>query len=231
MINVKILHSTSAVGTQILLTHDKQHVIVDIGDGTVRDLVSRRIDFGRIKAILLTHEHFDHFSGLYSFLHFCRLLRRKDELMLVAPKPVHVVSHLFEPPIMYETLPYEVRLVEISKNEPVSVGGLQICGFPVRHTLPNAMGYSIQDEEGYRVVLSGDTSSCPSLTQNVRGADLAVLEATFYDDSSDLALKYGHMTKSEARALGKKAKKTVFTHSSPSYYFKKFDCSLQSERQ
>ena len=231
MINVQILYSTSAVGTQILLTHGKQHVIVDIGDGTVRDLVSRRVDFGRINAIILTHEHFDHFSGLYSFLHFCRLLRRKDELLLVAPKPVHVVSYLLELPIMYETLPYRVCLVEINKNKSVSVGDLQVTGFPVRHTQPNALGYSIRDREGYRVVVSGDTSPCPSLTQNVRGADMAVLEATYPDDSSDLASKYGHMTRSEARALGKTAKKTIFTHSSPSYYFKKFVCSQQNERQ
>jgi ribonuclease BN (tRNA processing enzyme) len=226
MITADILYSASAVGTQILLTHKGQRILVDVGDGTVRDLVSRRADFGSIAGILLTHEHFDHFSGLYSFLHFCRLLGRKEELVLVVPKPAHVVNHLLKPPIMYEQLPYQVRIVEIEDNETVLIGELRARGFAVKHTLPNAFGFSVQDNEGYRVVLSGDTAFCSSLLRNVEGANLAVLEATYDDKSSDLASKYGHMTKNEARILGKKAKKVVFTHSSPCFYFKKFQCSV-----
>jgi ribonuclease BN (tRNA processing enzyme) len=51
MITVEVLHSVSAVGTQILLTHNKEHALVDVGDGTVRDLVSRNLDFERINGV------------------------------------------------------------------------------------------------------------------------------------------------------------------------------------
>jgi ribonuclease Z len=229
LITAEVLYSASAVGTQILLTHNDQHLLVDVGDGTVRDLVSRRADFGSIAGILLTHEHFDHFSGLYNLLHFCRLLRRKEELVLVVPKPAHVVNHLLKPPLMYEQLPFQVRLVEIEDSETVSIGALRATGFAVKHTLPNAFGFSVQDNEGYRVVLSGDTAFCSNLLRYVGGANLAVLEATYDDKSSDLASKNGHMTKSEARMLGKRAKKAIFTHSSPSFYFKKFQCSVLAD--
>lgn len=198
---------------------------MDIGDGTVRDLVSRRTDFGKIKAILLTHEHFDHFSGLYSFLHFCRLLNRKEELVLIVPRPARVVIHLLKQPIMYEDLPFTVRLIEIGRNETVSIGELKVTGFAVKHTASNALGYSIRDDNGYRVTISGDTSPCPNLVRNVEGADLAVLEATYDDAFSDLSSRYGHMTKNEAQLLGRKAKRTILTHSSPTYYFRKFQCS------
>jgi ribonuclease Z len=229
MITAEVLYSASAVGTQILLTHNGQHLLVDVGDGTVRDLVSRRADFGSIAGILLTHEHFDHFSGLYGLLHFSRLLRRKEELVLVVPKPAHVVNHLLKPPIMYEPLPFQVRLIEIDDGQIVPVGALRATGFVVTHTLPNAFGFSVQDNEGYRVVLSGDTALCSNLIRYVEGADLAILEATYDDESSDLASKYGHMTKKEAQMLGEKAKKVIFTHSSPSFYFKKFQCSVPAD--
>jgi ribonuclease Z len=229
MITAEVLYSASAVGTQILLTHNGQHLLVDAGDGTVRDLVSRRADFGSIAGILLTHEHFDHFSGLYGLLHFSRLLRRKEELVLVVPKPAHVVNHLVQPPIMYEALPFQVRLIEIDDGQTVPVGALRATGFAVKHTLPNAFGFSVQDNEGYRVVLSGDTALCSNLRRYVEGADLAILEATYGDESSDLASKYGHMTKKEAQMLGEKAKKVIFTHSSPSFYFKKFQCSVLAD--
>jgi ribonuclease BN (tRNA processing enzyme) len=229
MITAEVLYSTSAVGTQILLSHNGQHVLVDMGDGTVRDLVSRRIDFAKIAGVLLTHEHFDHFSGLYSFLHFCRLLGRKEELVLVVPKPARVVNRLLKRPIMYEPLPYRVRLVEIRNSETISIGGVRATGFKVKHALPNAFGFCVKDDEGYRVVLSGDTALCPNLLQNVEGADLAVLEATYDDNSGGLASKYGHMTENQARILGKKARKTIFIHSIPSFYFKKFQCSALAD--
>jgi ribonuclease Z len=229
MITAEVLYSASAVGTQILLTHNGQHLLVDVGDGTVRDLVSRRADFGSIAGILLTHEHVDHFSGLYGLLHFCRLLQRKEELVLVVPKPAHVVNHLLKPPIMYEPLAFQVRLVEIDEGQTVSIAALRATAFAVRHSLPNAFGFSVEDNEGYRVVLSGDTALCPNLIRYVEGADLAVLEATYDDASSDLASKHGHMTKKEAQMLGEKAKKAIFTHSSPAFYLKKFQCSVLAD--
>ena len=227
MIDVEVLHSVSAVGTQILLTQNNDHVLVDVGDGTVRDLVSRNVDFGRIKGVLLTHEHFDHFSGLYGLLHFCRLQRRQEEFVLVVPRPVRVVNHLLEPPIMYEPLPFKVRLIELGENERATLGELDVRGFTVEHGGVNAFGYSIQNKQGFRVVVSGDTLSCASLERNLKGADIAVLEATYADDRGDLASKYGHMTRSQAVELGKKAKKTILIHSNPEYYFKTFQCAVK----
>jgi ribonuclease BN (tRNA processing enzyme) len=225
MIDVDILHSVAAIGTQILLTHNKEHAIVDVGDGTVRDLVSRKVDFERIKGVLLTHEHFDHFSGLYGLLHFCRLQRRREEFILIVPKPAKVVGHLLKPPVMYELLPFQVRLIELGQNETAAIGELDAMGFAVEHGSSNAFGYSIQDKQGFRVVVSGDTLSCKSLERNVEGADIAVLEATYAHDREDLASKYGHMTRSQALKLGKKAKRTILVHSNPEYYFKRFECS------
>ena len=73
-LRVNVLHSDAGVGTQILITNDQNSVLVDVGDGTLRDLVERRFKFETLKAILLTHEHFDHISGLYSLVNFLTLL-------------------------------------------------------------------------------------------------------------------------------------------------------------
>ena len=75
--------------------------------------------------------------------------------------------------------------------------------------------------------MSGDTLSCESLERNVEGADIAILEATYEDDFGDLATKYGHMTRSQALALGKRAKKTILIHTNPEYYFRKFQCAVR----
>jgi ribonuclease Z len=227
LIDVEVLHSVSAVGTQILLTHNKEHVIVDAGDGTVRDLVSRGVDFERIGGMLLTHEHFDHFSGLYGLLHFCRLQRREDEFILAVPTPAKVIDHLLKSPIMYEPLPFTVRLIELGDGESVVIGGLKATAFAVSHGSAKAFGYSIEDDEGFRVVASGDTVPCVSLQRQVDGADVAVLEATYADGSADLASKYGHMTRSQAQEVGQKAKRTILIHSNPERYFGTFQCAVR----
>jgi ribonuclease BN (tRNA processing enzyme) len=227
MIAAEVLYSVSAVGTQILLTHNGQRLIVDVGDGTVRDLVSRKIEFSDIKGIVLTHEHFDHFSGLYGLLHFCRLMRRNEPLTIITPRPVRVVNHLLEEPVMYEPLPYAVQLIELSKGESFNLAGIRITGFPARHIGTNALGYSFEDDQNFRVVVSGDTAYSDDLRRAVVGADVAFLEATYDDSQNDLANKYGHMTRAQAEQLGGMARKAVYTHSNPQYYFSKFSCSLE----
>jgi ribonuclease BN (tRNA processing enzyme) len=227
MIDVAVLHSTAAIGTQILLTCSDEHLIVDVGDGTVRDLVSRNVDFQKIKGVLLTHEHFDHFSGLYGFLHFSRLQRRHEDLALVVPRPVRVINHLLTPPVMYTPLTFNVPMVELAANETIHVSGFEATAFAVDHRGANAFGYSIQDQQGFRIVVSGDTMPCVDLERQLEGADIAILEATYSAGSEDLASKYGHMTKSQALELGRRAKKMILIHANPESYFKTFQCAVK----
>jgi len=70
MIKVDVLYSVMGVATQVLLSHESGDVLVDTGDGVTRDLIERHYDFYRLRAVLLTHEDFDHVSGLYSLLNF-----------------------------------------------------------------------------------------------------------------------------------------------------------------
>ena len=75
MIEVKILHSSASIGTQILLSHTSGDILVDAGDGALRDLVKRGYDFRRLRGIPVTHEHPDHIVGL-CFL-FVRVRKRR----------------------------------------------------------------------------------------------------------------------------------------------------------
>ena len=52
-----------------------------------------------------------------------------------------------------------------------------------------------------------------------------MIEATYNDNYEEFALKYGHMTLSQAEKLGKTAKKAIYIHTNPDHYFKKFECS------
>ena len=216
LITVKVLYSISGVGTQILLSHKSKDLLVDSGDGTLRDLVKLEYDFDRLEGILITHEHFDHICGLYGLLNFMRLLGRKRKLLIVAPKSIRHVNLLLKSPLMYRPLTYFVGIMGATNGDRFRLGEIDISAFGVEHDKDfRSLGYSIYDREGFKVVVSGDTRPCRNLKKEVEHADIAVLECTLGKKRKNMTV--GHMTRSEAEKLGRKAGKFILIHQKLSY--------------
>ena len=225
-IETKVLYSKSAVGTQVLLTSNGTSLIADAGDGLLRDLTAIHFDFESLLGVLITHEHSDHTGGLFSLLHFMGHLPRKDPLQIIAPKPVLYLRRLLEPPLMYSHLPFEAKVDEVEEGGKVDLGPFVIEPFATEHSDLPSVGYSVSDSSGYRVVISGDAVASRGLRRRVTGADLAVLESTFRDGQEKYARAYGHMTVSQARGLGRLAKRVMLVHQMPQDYFEKMTCSV-----
>jgi len=223
LLKVNVLHSSAAVGTQILITKNQKSILVDVGDGCLRDLVDGRFKFETLKAVLLTHEHFDHISGLYSLVNFLTLLGRKERLPITTPRPSVRIRTLLHPPLMYYSPEFLIPILELSGGDETQIESFRVKAFEVSHAGTNSLGYSILDDQEHKVVISGDTRLCPSLEREVVGADIAVVESTYKDEDQDVAHEYGHMTKSEARAVGSKAKHSILVHSSPKGYFREMN--------
>ena len=87
-----------------------------------------------------------------------------------------------------------------------------IEGQAVMDPLP-AVGYRISSGDE-TVIISGDTGDCESLRENVRGADLAIIEATFKtsDEASEEELKKVHLSEDIAAEIGKTAKEYILVH-------------------
>ena len=216
MITVKVLYSISGVGTQILLSHKLDDLLVDSGDGTLRDLIKLKYNFNRLKGILVTHEHFDHICGLYALLNFMRLLGRKRKLLIVVPKSIRHVHLLLKQPLMYRSPTYPLEMMEVNDGDRFRLGEVDISAFGVEHEKDfPSLGYSICDSEGFKVVVSGDTRPCENLEREVEGADIAVLECTLGKKRETITI--GHMTKSEAEELGGKARKLILIHRKVNY--------------
>jgi len=45
--NATVLYSQAGIATQIMISLEEDYFIVDTGDGTLRDLLFRKIDFKR----------------------------------------------------------------------------------------------------------------------------------------------------------------------------------------
>jgi len=222
--NVEVLYSKAGVATQILISTLKGDILVDVGDGTLRDLLELDYKFEQLKAIAITHGHFDHVGGLWTLLGFLRMIGRTSDLVLIAPRFCSVVKNLVEGfmAVYGDTVPFRVILQELSDEQRIIIGAIEVQAFSVIHRgstkvygvgkrVP-AVGYSIGYDK-QRIVISGDTGMCQSLKNFVKGADLAILEATAKEKTAKNFEV--HLSLEEAREIGKTAEKFILIHQWP----------------
>jgi len=117
---------------------------------------------------------------------------------------------------MYRSLTYPVEMMEVTDKDRFRLGEVNISAFSVEHEKEfPSLGYSIHDPEGFKVVVSGDTRPCENLEREVDGADVAILECTLGKKRKNMTI--GHMTRSEAEKLGRKARKLILIHRKMNY--------------
>lgn len=224
-LGVKVLSSKAGYSQHILIENDTSALLFDTGDGILRDLKSSGFNRGKLAAIFYTHGHFDHMGGLYPLLGFLRMIGRKDDLYIFAPEGCSEVTSVVGNfvSLYSDTIPFKIILKNALPGEKYEFSGITVRPFPVIHCgsiegqpvmdpLP-ALGYKITcgDET---VVISGDTGDCETLRENVRGADLAIIEATFRssDEESEEELKKVHLSEDLATEIGKTAKEYILVH-------------------
>ncbi len=165
--------------------------LVDAGMGSANTMNLHGEAMQNLRAILITHFHSDHISGIYDFNLGSWVAGRGEPLVLVGPPGVeriaeglneafaldrsYRVAHHGEDlmlPALGELGAREIAPGEIWNNE-----GLVITAFPVDHAPINpAYGYRF-DYKGRSVVISGDSNVVESLVSAAKGADLLLHDA------------------------------------------------------
>ena len=172
--------------------------IVDAGSGASRVLSAMRVPQGRIRAVLLTHFHSDHFDGLGELL-----MQRWVNGTHTSPTPVigppgveriveglnlayasdssYRVAHHGEetvPPTGAGGVARPFRMpMDAEGVVVVDDGGWKITAFRVDHApIEPAVGYRF-DYAGRSVVVSGDTVQSANVEKFATGADLLLHEA------------------------------------------------------
>ncbi len=158
-------------------------LLLDFGPRTLANLTKGGVDRHRIKHILFSHYHADHFSDFITFF-FDAVFHSK----FVGPRPD---LHLYGPRgtrklfgTILGTFPgfrvrrFRVRLREVG-DRGFTIGRTRIIPRTVVHSQKlHCLGYRIE-YGGRSLAYSGDSEYCEGLVRLCGDADLAVLDCSF----------------------------------------------------
>jgi len=135
--------------TSVLLRREGEVFLFDAGEGTQVSLRSLNLKWKKISAILISHTHADHVTGLPGMLMLSSQVDRDEPLTIIGPpriaEYVETSRRVLE---MY--INFEIRVQEISDpstpQEVYAGEDFAIRSFPLRHSR-TCVGYSLIEDE------------------------------------------------------------------------------------
>ena len=180
-----------------LLMNGARPVLIDCGEGAMRQLVRAGIEFRAVAEIFLTHHHFDHIGSLFACLGVNMMTMRRDPLTIYGPPgTARIVEGLFaacDVPqaigfgVPGQSMPHPrefVRVIEVQPGDRLTLGEMVVTACENTHYRaedqfgtegPVSLSYRF-DLPGRSIVLTGDTGECRALEALARGADLLIGE-------------------------------------------------------
>lgn len=131
--------------TSLYVRYDGRALLIDCGEGTQTAIRCAQLRFKPIEAILITHFHADHISGLPGLLLTLGNEGRTEPLNMYGP--IGLVQTVNALCIIVPELPFEIRFHEfhIGKNTRFSCIGLEADAFALDHRIP-CLGYRLSLE-------------------------------------------------------------------------------------
>ncbi|MEM2897070.1 MAG: MBL fold metallo-hydrolase [Candidatus Bathyarchaeia archaeon] len=151
MLKIVPLLNKAILSTSILVNWEGFLFLLDIGPGSTIEMINRRIKTSRVKAILITHSHIDHFWDLVPFLWLRRLRDQKDPLRIFCPKPY---TNLFEWCVEITKTRNFASIQAINGSSKIELDNLIIQPFQVEHANEEmALGYAITEKPKTKLLL------------------------------------------------------------------------------
>jgi ribonuclease Z len=133
--------------TAQLLKLDQLDVLIDCGEGTQIQMIRFKQKPSRIKIILISHLHGDHYLGLPGLLSSMHLMGRREAI------------HIYGPPPLQEILEFQFKVSETVLRFPLhfhptqdkefahltEILGFDIFSFPLSHRIPTT-GFLVKEK-------------------------------------------------------------------------------------
>lgn len=189
-----------------LLRVGSQHILVDAGDGAAWQLSKAGSSLRDVRAILISHLHFDHTGGLFAVLSQRYQMIEPSGLAIYGPPGTEALVQALITAINHSvegasnmrgfargTPGENIRVIELGDGTQFALGDVKVTAVRNTHFVaskggddPRSLSLSFRfDAPGRSIVYTGDTGPSPAVEELARGADLLFCEIM----DPELALK------------------------------------------
>jgi len=225
-------YPTAKRGTMAMtISSEQANLLVDCGEGTYREMLTGGISPLDLTAILISHQHGDHFFGLPGLIWGMHLRDREMPLMIYGPAGLR--ENLTTILSVSGCRPsFQLEIVERTSGDSWQIADLAIeCAAGIHGSMPT-LAYRVsksaapakspaKNRLGARgaFVYSGDTAPCPEIEALAASAALLAHEATWRSPDEVPSQAQKHSTASEAAEIAARAgaKRLLLVHLSPKW--------------
>ena len=158
--------ASGSSGNAVLVFDETTSLLIDAGISAKRVCDSLRqleLEPEQLDAILITHSHSDHISGLRV------LLKRVKCSVYTTESTGREISRQVDGAAE--------RLHTLFPGEPFRIGGLTVCAFATPHDAPGSVGYTVTNGERKCSIVTDLGFVTEEVRQNILGSQLALVEA------------------------------------------------------
>lgn len=197
-------------------------ILLDCSADAAHRMAEEHLDWPNLDAIWISHLHLDHCGGLASLLFGLKWApqtqARTKPLRIFACRGVGCLLHAIDTSNDYELfkLPFPVELHEMEdgSSDFEILPGLRAQVFSTPHTR-ESLALRLRDNADTSIVYSSDTGYSEEFAQWARGADLLVLECSFWRNKP--TKKHLELTEAMRIAGIAKPRKLLLTHLYPEW--------------
>lgn len=137
-----------------LVSLDTDLILIDCGEGTQYRLLEHKVKYNRIRHILISHLHGDHYFGLIGLLSSFNLSHRTEPLTLIGPPGLReILSIQFE--YSQTDIAYDINFIETRPDEHSLIldhPRFTIETIPLSHRVP-CNGYLVREKVSKRKII------------------------------------------------------------------------------
>ena len=157
--------------TSVLIEVENQTIVIDTGPDFRQQMLRGNVQ--KLDAIVFTHQHKDHVAGLDDVRAFNHKFQKDIDLYCTAKVEEALIREF---PYVFSTYKYpgvpEVKIHNI-KNEPFTIGGVEVLPIEALHYKLSVFGYRIKDF----VYLTDISAITEKEKEKMKGAKVIVLDA------------------------------------------------------
>jgi ribonuclease BN (tRNA processing enzyme) len=152
-------------------------VLLDCGNGSLSNL-QRLYDVAQVDAVLLSHQHPDHFVDLYS-LYYALRFHRDGPRTVPVYAPAGTQAHLAQLLGDDRDFAQTCRFSEVAAGQTFEVGPVRLSLFAAAHPIETL---AVRAEAGGTVIAySADSGPTPQVAACARDADLFICDASWLE--------------------------------------------------